>query len=70
MPLLISALFFAVFLANVVLGSAGRQVFLSDVQEMLVLMAASIAFVVAILAREAQERRHQAGKPAHREEES
>lgn len=70
MPLLIAALFFAVFVTNVVLGSAGRQVFLSDVQEMLVLMAASVAFVVAILKREAQARQHKAGKPAHREEES
>lgn len=56
MPLLIAALFLAVFAANVAIGSSGGKVFLSDVQEMLVLMAASIAFVVAILQRERAQR--------------
>lgn len=52
MALVISALLFAAFLGDVVMGAmAGKPIF-SDVQSMLVLFAASIAFVVAILRRE------------------
>ncbi|RMD89924.1 MAG: hypothetical protein D6811_11440 [Alphaproteobacteria bacterium] len=64
MALLIAAAFFAVFLANVVIGSMGLPVFLTDVQEMLVLMASAVAFVVAMLRAEAR------AVPADREEES
>lgn len=53
MSLLIAAVLFGVFAANIGLGSMGRQVFLGDVGEMLVLLAASIFFVAAILKREA-----------------
>jgi len=51
MALSITLVFFAVFSANVMLGSLGAEVFLSDVQEMLVLLAAAVAFVAAILAK-------------------
>lgn len=54
MALLISATLFAIFALNIVLGSMGRPVFLTDVQEMLVLMASAVAFVVAILQAEAR----------------
>ena len=53
MALFISALFFAGFLANVVAGAFFEAAFLSDVQEMLCMALAVIAFVVAILKREA-----------------
>ena len=52
MALWISALIFAVFALDVVLGAIMGAAFLSDVQAMLVLFAASIAFVVAVLRRE------------------
>jgi len=51
--LLISAALFALFALNVGLGSVGVGPMLGDVGEMLVLFAAAIAFVVAILQREA-----------------
>jgi len=63
MALLVAGLFLAVFTANVVLGSAGHRPFLTDVQEMLVLWAATIAFVVAILQREARETARNAAAP-------
>lgn len=53
MALAVSALLFAVLAVNVGIGSAGGNVFLGDVGEMLVLFASSIFFVVAILKREA-----------------
>ncbi|GAB4291337.1 MAG: hypothetical protein Kow0058_10270 [Roseovarius sp.] len=68
MSLLVAALFLAVFAANVAIGSAGGAVFLTDVQEMLVLMAAVIAFVVAILQRESAERRKRHAASDQREE--
>jgi len=52
----LALLLFAAFAANVVLGSMGMGRFLGDVSEMLVLLAASIAFVAAILKREAAEK--------------
>ena len=48
--------FFAIFLANVLLGAFGQAQFLGDVGEMLVLFAASMAFVVVILQRETAEK--------------
>jgi len=57
MALSITLVFFAVFSTNVMLGSLGAEVFLSDVQEMLVLLAAAVAFVAAILAKESAARR-------------
>ncbi|HAW47211.1 MAG TPA: hypothetical protein DCX34_08225 [Roseovarius sp.] len=58
MSLAVSSLLAAVFVLNVALGAGGWGAFLSDVQEMLVLLAASAAFVVAILRREARAREH------------
>lgn len=70
MPLLIAALLMAVFAANVAIGSAGGKTFLTDVQEMLVLMAASVAFVVAILQAEGAARRRRDDASDQREERS
>lgn len=53
MQLILSAILFSVFALNVIAGSMGGTVYLGDVQEMLVLFAAAIAFVAAILKREA-----------------
>jgi len=68
MPLVVSALFLVVFGVNVAIGATGGKVFLTDVQEMLVLIAASIAFVVAILKKESQRNRRKEGGPAARED--
>lgn len=57
MRLALALILFAIFGANVVLGSVGAGGFLGDVPEMLTLLAASIAFVAAILQREAAEKR-------------
>ena len=54
MTLTISAILFAVFAANVLLGAVTGSPVLGDVSEMLVLFAASIAFVAEILRREAR----------------
>lgn len=70
MPLLLAFLLFAVFAANVAVGSAGGKVFLSDVQEMLVLLAASVSFVVAILKKEALRRQQGGGETVQREDKS
>ena len=56
MFLLAAAALFAVFALNVGMGAFGGGPFLGDVGEMLLLFAASIAFVVAILKREAAEK--------------
>lgn len=53
MFLVASFLVFALFFLNVALGAFAGIGFLSDVQEMLVLFAAAILFVVAILKKEA-----------------
>ncbi|WP_146347815.1 hypothetical protein [Falsiphaeobacter marinintestinus] len=57
MFLILALLLFAVFGANVVLGSLGMGGFLGDVSEMLIMLAASIAFVVAILQKETAEKK-------------
>ncbi|MEM7524140.1 MAG: hypothetical protein AAF360_10360 [Pseudomonadota bacterium] len=57
MRLAAAILLIAVFTANVALGSRNGGAFLGDVGEMLVLFAASIAFVAAILAKEAAQRK-------------
>ncbi|MCV2874310.1 hypothetical protein OEZ71_18595 [Defluviimonas sp. WL0050] len=56
MFLVASLVMFAVFTANVALGAATGNTFLSDVGEMLVLFAASVLFVAAILKREAAQK--------------
>ena len=53
LALIIAAALFALFTINVAMGSFADSSFLGDVGEMLVLFAASIAFVVAVLNREA-----------------
>ena len=53
MQLLLSMLLFAVFSANVSLGSYFNSAFLSDIGEMLVLSGAAVLFVFAILKKEA-----------------
>lgn len=53
MFLVLSGLTFALFAANVALGAFTGNAFLGDVGEMLVLLAASALFVVAILKKEA-----------------
>ncbi|WP_206454558.1 hypothetical protein [Aurantimonas marina] len=57
-----AAVVFAVFVANIVIGTSGGRVFLSDVGEMLTLFLASVLFVVAVLQRE---QAHVAGVNAH-----
>ena len=54
MALLIASLLFAGFVADVLMGALAGGSVLSDVQQMVLLFAASIAFVVAILRREAE----------------
>jgi len=48
-----SFIVFAIYFANVALGAFASSAFLGDVGEMLVLLVASILFVVAILQKEA-----------------
>ncbi|WP_170476021.1 hypothetical protein [Ruegeria arenilitoris] len=48
-----SIIVFVIYFTNVALGAFAGDAFLGDVQEMLVLFAASILFVVAILKKEA-----------------
>lgn len=56
-PALFAALIcFAAFFTNVALGAAGMDAFLGDVSEMLMLAAASVFFVIGVLAREASAR--------------
>lgn len=59
MALLISGILFFAYVGNVVLGATTSAPILSDVQEMLILFAASIAFVAAILKREAEAKNNQ-----------
>lgn len=54
MALVLAGILFAAFVANVLIGALGGTTLLSDVNEMLLLFAASIAFVAAILQREAR----------------
>ncbi|WP_323765360.1 hypothetical protein [Marinovum sp.] len=56
MFLITAAILFAVFVANVLVGATGGAQFLGDVGEALLLFAASVAFVLAILRREAAEK--------------
>lgn len=49
----ISAILFAAYLANVLIGSMGSKPYLGVVPEMLTLLAAVVFFVLEILRREA-----------------
>ncbi|MBA4783312.1 MAG: hypothetical protein H2045_08870 [Rhizobiales bacterium] len=55
MFLAVTAVLFSVFFGNVVFASQGGVPFLNDVQELIVLMSATAAFVVAILRAEKRE---------------
>ncbi|MGI9384356.1 MAG: hypothetical protein ACR2PO_14480 [Methyloligellaceae bacterium] len=48
---------FLAFFANVALGALGIKPPLGDIQEMLLLLAAAILFVVSVLGFEAEDRR-------------
>jgi hypothetical protein len=61
MYLVASLLAFVVFAANVALGAFWGSAILGDVGEMLVLLAASALFVVAILKKEADRDRKAGG---------
>lgn len=52
MPLLGAVILFVVFAINVGLGSFADASFLNDVGEMLLLLAVTVLFVVAILQKE------------------
>jgi len=52
MALIVAALLYGASFLNVVLGAFFQAAVLNDVQEMLVMFAASLAFVVGILTRE------------------
>lgn len=52
MALIIATILFAGYVMDVVLGATTGSSILSDVQQMLMLLAAAIAFVTAILKRE------------------
>lgn len=54
MAFLASFTLLVVFVVNVALGAASNSAFMSDVGEMLVLLAAAIFFVMAILKKEAE----------------
>ena len=56
MFLIIAAVVFGIYIVNVVLGATGGATFVGDVGEMLLLFAAAIAFVIAVLRREAAEK--------------
>lgn len=56
MFLILSAVIFLIYIANVVLGATSGAPFVGDVSEMLLLFAAVIAFVIAVLQREAAEK--------------
>ncbi len=53
---------FGGFAANVAMGSIGEKPFLGDVGEMVLLFAAALAFVAAILKREAAAKKNQNSK--------
>ncbi|MCV0426310.1 MAG: hypothetical protein K5905_12615 [Roseibium sp.] len=59
MLLALASVFFALFVINVSIGSFGGSPFLGNVGEMLLLCAVSIAFVAAVLRKEADEKDRQ-----------
>jgi hypothetical protein len=56
MLLVLAAGFFVIFVVNVSMGSITGTPLLGIVSEMLLLLAASVVFVIAILQREAKEK--------------
>ncbi|WP_223424615.1 hypothetical protein [Tateyamaria pelophila] len=65
-----SAIVFAIYFANVVLGAFAGAAFLGDVGEMLVLIAATILFVIAILKKEAERNERKQAEGISREDEN
>lgn len=61
MLLIASLIVFAAFFANVALGAFADAAVLGDVGEMLVLLGATILFVVAILQKEADRNKNNGG---------
>ncbi|MEM9317450.1 MAG: hypothetical protein AAGA70_00385 [Pseudomonadota bacterium] len=59
MAFLVSAILLVVFVANVSFGAVNGDPVLNNVTEMLILFGAAIAFVAAILKREAEANRAQ-----------
>ena len=57
MALAVASILFLLYVANVILGAFSGAPILGNVGEMLILFCASIAFVAAILRREARDRR-------------
>lgn len=62
MALVISGLFMLAFVSNVALGAFTAKAPVGDVGEMLLLVGACVAFVAAILVREAQENQNKIKK--------
>lgn len=58
MFLAIAGVLFSIFVANVALGAFGETQAFGDIGELLALFCASVCFVVAILRREANEKRN------------
>ena len=54
--LTITVIIFSIFLVNLIMGAFFNARFMSDVVELVVLLASTICFVVAILLIEKQER--------------
>lgn len=54
--LVVTLVIFSIFLANLIMGAFYDARFMSDVAELLVLLASSICFVIAILLIEKQGR--------------
>lgn len=57
LTLLAAGVLFLAFFANVALGALGSKPPLGDIQEMLMLFAASLVFAVSVLLFEAEDRR-------------
>lgn len=64
MSLFGAIILFVVFALNVGLGSMAGSAFLTDKQEMLVLLATAILFVVAIIKKEAAAKQESSPKPS------
>jgi hypothetical protein len=55
--LILAACLFGTFFANVMLGAAGKTLFLSDISELLILFGSCVAFVAATLQLEKRKQR-------------
>lgn len=57
MPFILALILLLAFTANVAIGAIGSSPIVGNVGEFLMLMAASVSFVIGILQREAQEKK-------------